>query len=448
MTRDVLPTRSLLSKPKKLTAVTAIVFALCGYLLLKVNGASDVRQILANAVFLYFLAWGLYSLLANTPRDEIQKRFLLMTAAACIIFVLLEAPAWLRLVNYELVFSDQEPTFWASRGYVVDRELGWIPKPYHHMQGQYTRGEISQYVCGPPGELREYDLRYDRNGFRNETDLRTADIVVVGDSYVEAPMVPSSALLTAVLASLEHTSVANLGMSGYGPQQELAVLKRYALNLQPKVVVWVFFEGNDLENAQAYDGTVRELLLHDPSNPPWWQRSFSRNSLSALARAWRGCVPDRALQKRFGTIMEADGRRWLRYFVSVGRPLSSREWDALEKTRAALAAAYELCRKQDVKFLVAFAPTAFRTYAGLSTLVEASEEVRNAVPNDLPGRMRNLLTGISSDIGFIDLTPAFRSEAEQGRLIFLLDDIHWTPHGHRVVAEALHKTLASPAGPS
>lgn len=447
MTRDGLPARSLLSKPKKLTAVTAIVCALCGYLLLQVNGASDVRHVVANTVFLYLLAWGLYSLLANAPRDELQKRFLLTTATVGIVVALLEAPAWLRLVNYGLVFSDQEPTFWATRGYVVDRELGWIPKPYHHMHGQYTRGEISHYVCGSPGELREYDLRYDHNGFRNETDLRTADIVVVGDSYVESPMVSSSALLTTVLASLERKPVQNLGMSGYGPQQELAVLKRYALSLQPKVIVWVFFEGNDLENAQAYDGTVRQLLLHDPSNPPWWQRSFSRNSLSALARTWRGCVPDLAVQQRFGTIMDADGRRWPTYFVSVGRPLSSRELDALEKTRAALAAAYELCRKQDVKFVVAFAPTAFRTYAGLPTLVEASEEVRKALPNDLPGRMRSILAGISPDIGFVDLTPAFRSEAEQGRLIFLPDDIHWTPHGHRIVAEALYKTLAFPAGP-
>lgn len=447
MPRDATRARRVLPKLTGISAAVALVFGLCGHFLLKITGASDVQQLAADAVFLYFLAWGLYALLADAPREELQKRFLLMTAAIGVVFVLFEAPAWLRLVNYALVFSDQESTFWATRGYVVDGELGWIPKPYHRMRGQYTRGEVAHYVCAPPGELREYDLRYDHNGFRNDTDLRTADIVLIGDSYVESPMSQDSALMSTVLRSLEQTPVANLGMSGYGPQQELAVLKRYALPLHPKVIVWVFFEGNDLENAQSYDGTVRAFARYNPSDPPWWQRSFSRNSLSALARVWRGCVPDQLVQKRFGTILDADGRRWPIYFVSVGRPLSSRELDALEKTRAALAEAYELSRKQGVRFVVAFAPTAYRTYAGLSTLVETSEEVKKAAPNDLPRRMRGILAGISSDIQFVDLTPAFRSEAEKGTLLFIPDDIHWAPAGHRLVAETLHNALAlHPAG--
>jgi hypothetical protein len=70
--------------------------------------------------------------------------------------------------------------------------------------------------------------------------LDRADIVVIGESYIEAPMIRDNALSTTVLAGLQGRKVANLGNSGYGPQQELAVLKRFGLPLRPKVVVWAF----------------------------------------------------------------------------------------------------------------------------------------------------------------------------------------------------------------
>ena len=57
-------------------------------------------------------------------------------------------------------------------------------------------------------------LRYDQNGFRNDQDLSSAEIAVLGDSYVESPMFPSSVLATTRLAEATHTSVANFGQSG------------------------------------------------------------------------------------------------------------------------------------------------------------------------------------------------------------------------------------------
>ena len=45
---------------------------------------------------------------------------------------------------------------------------------------------------------------------------------------------PRQSVFTVMLQQLEQTTVVNLGTSGYGPQQELAVLKRYALSLHPR----------------------------------------------------------------------------------------------------------------------------------------------------------------------------------------------------------------------
>ena len=65
-------------------------------------------------------------------------------------------------------------------------------------------------------------------------------------------MLPDSMLATTHLAKLTQKTVANLGQSGYGSQQELVVLKRYALPLHPESVVRVFYEGNDLRDAARY----------------------------------------------------------------------------------------------------------------------------------------------------------------------------------------------------
>ena len=85
-------------------------------------------------------------------------------------------------------------------------------------------------------------------------------------------------------------SVANLGISGYGPEQELVVLKRYALDLQPKTIVWVFWRETISINwirkrkASAVPDTRAE---HDE----YWMRSLTRNPLLFHVKRCRDVCP-------------------------------------------------------------------------------------------------------------------------------------------------------------
>ena len=97
------------------------------------------------------------------------------------------------------------------------------------------------------------DVAYHRNGFRNDEDLTRADIVAIGDSFVEGAETPRSLTVVGELGRRLGVTVANLGQSGYGPQQELVVLRRYGLPLAPKNVVWFLFGGNDLSDVSAYE---------------------------------------------------------------------------------------------------------------------------------------------------------------------------------------------------
>ncbi|MDZ4859315.1 MAG: SGNH/GDSL hydrolase family protein [Candidatus Hydrogenedentes bacterium] len=102
----------------------------------------------------------------------------------------------------------------------------------------------------------------DANGFRNPPGINAADIAFIGDSFTEGATAPFENTFPRLVEAKLGTRVINLGRYSYGPPQELAVLWKYGLSYQPKTVVWVLFEGNDLADSQlAYNGLSRQLYL-------------------------------------------------------------------------------------------------------------------------------------------------------------------------------------------
>ncbi len=80
-----------------------------------------------------------------------------------------------------------------------------------------------------------------------------ADIVFnPGDSVTEAGEVDEDETFVARTGRTLGVGVLNLGVSGYGPQQELVVLKRYGLPSNPRLVVWQVTEWNDVLDAETY----------------------------------------------------------------------------------------------------------------------------------------------------------------------------------------------------
>jgi PAS domain S-box-containing protein len=427
-----------------LSLVVVVVLA-AGLGVLWLTSATSVRHLADNLIAAYLMVWGIYAVLSKVPREELQKRFILMTASLVSVLLLLEVPAWLRFIDYREIFSTSGYTVWRKPGYVLDEELLWVHQPHYELQMNYTRGNIGEYLCLPPGDPQTFHLKYDRNGFRNQPTLAAADIAVIGDSYVESLMIPDSALLTSVLGQLENGTVANFGVAGYGPQQELAVLKRYALPLHPRTVIWVFYEGNDLVDAGLYDELRASLTTGSSAVEATVERSFSKNALAALLRTSQTCTPHPDVEKRYGTVRDKDGKEVRTYFLDPGRPLLPEDLVALDKTRRALAEAYRLCRERGIRFVVVFAPTTFRVYHGLARLIDVSDEIKRWVINDLPERLRTILADIAPDIDYVDLTPWMKAEAEKGTQVFLADDSHWTQDGHRLVAKALHDATGSHA---
>ncbi len=409
------------------------------------TGAPDARHLFSLLGTSYLLAWGAYALLSHVPRDEIRSQFVLLTLSLGMALLLAEAPVWLDAIDYRRTFGNTGFLPWERPNYLPDRELLALPRPGATVKTVFGRGNIGEGICLPVRPAESFEVRYDKNGFRNEGDFSAAEVAVIGDSYVESPMMPGSALATTRLAELRGGTVANLGQSGYGPQQELAVLKRYALPLRPKWIVWVFYEGNDLVDAQNYGERVSFLNGMWNSMNRAWDRSFTLNGLVAVSRWIHGCVPNQRVAGNYGLMDAEDGHEQRVYFLDHSSSVAPtvQELEALQATADALKEAYELARSQDADFMVAFAPTKFRVYHDIVRFDgNAQGDLKWWVLNDLPERLHRLVADISPDVRYVDLTPALSAAAKTKQLVFIPDDTHWTGAGHRVVAETLHQALA------
>jgi hypothetical protein len=424
-------------------AFATLAVFLAGSAILLLTGVTTIRHLLDNVISAYLLGWALYGMFNRMPLSETGTRFLLTTGSLLFCWVLAEGAVLLGLVDYRVLFGSYESgTALSVAGRRFDKELLWRHDPHYRYEAPY-QGNIGRALCIPPDPARTVAVRYDRNGFRNARDLDSAEIVVIGDSYMEGYFTPDERLITTRLSELQEKSVANLGHSGYGPQQELAVLQRFGFPLAPRTVVWAFFEGNDFLDAERYE----EKVLR--SGNGWWQdfwfRSLSRNVSALLFRSEQPCTPDESLKELRAEFLDSMHRTTTVFFASAEVERVSEP--TLRKAVAPIIRAAQLCRDRNIRFLVAFVPEKFRVYHDLPNLALSTAAIRQWHVSDVPGRLQRLLADADPRIEYVDLTPALKTAARSGIPTYLADDTHWTDEGNLVAADAIHRALqkGSPA---
>jgi hypothetical protein len=415
--------------------------------------AIDVNpeQLLGLVATGYLAAWGLVFFLSRHGSEGNAARFLACTGAILAGVAVFEAMALLHVVDYRGVFQTPTPP-WRRPGYRPDPELIYAKLGPRHTRELFRGAELHRLRGAAPGHVYECDLRLDRNGFRNPVHLRTSDVVVVGDSFVEGLHVAADELLTTRLSSALGQAVANLGRSGYGPQQELHVLRRYGLPLGPQTCVWAFYEGNDLQDVNAFDSYQKDLsyILHESPAQALYGRSLTRNLLALAIRSWLRPEPSRPAQRHCGQFAGGAGASLSMYFASGvqhgpgGPPLPRRNSRELGRVRAILEEASSLCQRQGAQLVVVFIPAKFRVYRDLCSF-DRDAACRDWPIDDLPDALGQALRAASTAIGYLDLTPHLRAAAARGALLYLPDDPHWSADGHRAAGYALADYLRSRA---
>ena len=366
-------------------------------------------------------------------------RIALAALALAATLLCLEILAYLGWVDWSSVvgmphalrFTHLKP--WDNPANVRDEELLFRHRPMMRFQGE-TPGDLVDLYGIATDRRYAVDVAYDENGFRNPPGRTHADVVLIGDSFLEAGLVPAEEKVASRLERALGVVVQDLGCSGYGPQQEAIALERYGLPLRPKTVVWFFFEGNDLLDVPRYE-EARRTGGQDPGKTRFLARSLVANlarRIALMAERPRGEDAEEA-RRRTGTI----GSTKL-YFAFPGIPLTDADRASLAKVEETIRSAAAKTQAAGARFVLAFVPTKFRVHEGLAAFAPDTL-CAGWKSNELP----ELLARFAGEAGieWIDLTPPLRAAAEKGELPYFPDDGHWSPRGHAAVAAAVAERL-------
>lgn len=364
-------------------------------------------------------------------------RVALLAVGVAFTLVMLELPALVLGHDYGQTFGTRTNDTWLQLATRVNRRddaLIHVHQPHTRYRGTVTGNLV---WLGIPSPARyDVDVAYDQNGFRNDVDFETADVVAIGDSFVEGAETAQPLTTVAHLARRLGIAVANLGQSNYGPQQELAVLERFGVPLSPKVVIWFLFGGNDLSDVDRYEWQQQHLdeLLAPPS---WSSRSFPRNALGAIARLTTPArrVASPIARRHAATFVNSAGETETFYLDADEDPWLPRQWEIASTT---LLRARDVTRRVGADLLVVYIPRKLRVYRGFLR-AEPDAVAHTWTLNNLPDVLGAWCR--AHDVAFLDSTLPLRQAVASGTSVYLPDDVHWNAAGHEVVAAAVADRL-------
>jgi lysophospholipase L1-like esterase len=376
----------------------------------------------------------------------IQLRALASGLTLLPALLLAELPAALGAVDYGHVWSVASGEWnGPASGFVSDPLLGWSRPPHRAWSGR-PRSDMAVAWNLSVRAPRVLSFTTDAQGFRNRGDLRRADVALVGDSFVEGAYVSDEETVAVELETLTGRRVANLGRSGYGTLQELEVVRAFALPLQPRVVVWFFFEGNDLYDDDAYENALAYLRQHGSyaprgGGPVDWrallEASFCANGWRLLRRALDPLVPVSA--PSYGLFPAGNGDTVKLYFYQdAALRFDDYEERRFAKTQQALLAGAELLQRNGIALRLAFVPSKFRVYGGRCRY-PAESPCSGWRVWDLEERFRAFCA--REGLALVDLTGPMSAAAAAGRLLYAPEDSHWNAQGHRFVSELVAAAL-------
>jgi hypothetical protein len=405
----------------------------------------------AGLVFIYVAVW---TTAVHAARDQRRAMFRAIATTLSIAagVLLLEMPAITGLIDYSRIRAAITGQWEGPNDdFVENPQLSFKRPPNAHWSGRLY-SSMAQAFNLPIRSANVISFSTDARGFRNPKTMDHADIVLIGDSYVEGYYVSDEETAAVRLAELSGRSVVNLGVSGYGTLQELEVLNTFALPLRPRLVAWFFFEGNDLDDDQNFENTmVYEHNGHvGPPPPPstrrWREflnRSLVENAFLEVRQLADPIVPNGI--DTFGEFRDRDGAAHRMYFFDfyATRALGEFERSRLEVTKATFRRASENCRRQGIRLVVFYVPMKFRVYGDLCTYPAGSP-----CPAWKPWALEKEFAAFCRDAGieFVSLTDAMRPAAAAGDVLYAPEDSHWSAAGQLFVAKQVLSLLGTSAG--
>ena len=249
-------------------------------------------------------------------------------------------------------------------------------------------------------------------------------VVVIGDSIAFGLGVADDETFAHLLdVRTNGFEVANLGVMGYGPEQELLVLLNEGLPQLPDVVVLAVCLGNDFADValpvSLYDGRARKPRFRIDGQVAVLDGHPLPQGAQARAQRWLGDHSHLFNRMADSATKVAPADAWHgRYANAV-----SDEDQVLKLASAIVVAMDAACRRQGVSFLVATFPD------------------RGSFSDTPPLVARFYQTLASQGITVIDVAARFRADGMRLEDVALDGIAHLNPAGHRIVAALLEEEI-------
>ena len=282
-------------------------------------------------------------------------------------------------------------------------------------------------------------------------------IALLGDSFVEAIQVRFEDSIGALLQQrLERSrggvETMNFGVSGSGTARQYLALREYALRYRPDLVL-LFFVGNDVsDNSPRLKGASyfpyprlsgEGKLLRDGAGEPLFTTFAAPEAKLALPDAvkhhWKTYRFLRQLADRSAPVAPK-GLGYYELYRRDPQPAWAEAWSATEQL---MLASRDLASAHGARFAMVLVPAAWEVYADqwqqvLNQMPGASDTV---IDPDYPSRrLKEFLH--ANGVTVFDLLGDFRARAAGLAPLYIPEDAHWTPAGHRLAAELLAEAIA------
>lgn len=279
----------------------------------------------------------------------------------------------------------------------------------------------------------------DDHGFRSRSGNETASpaqIALIGDSFTLGECVNEDQTLAGRLRQ-RWRFTRNFGVAGSGPLHQLAVLREYASRYRPRVVVWIYYEANDLsdfEDELASPLLTRYLEAEFDAGLPERQAEVDRWLSARLDSAYQTAVDRAALPSPESSGFSLTGFLKLRRLrETIGFPVTFPLPVPTDTLADVLRLGSDLVAGWGGTTLFVYLP-AYARYRFLGG--EA-----------LAGRAAVLAVVDSLGIPILDLHAHFRTAVPDPRDLWVHPNGHLSPRGYAVVADAIAGKISALLSP-
>lgn len=276
--------------------------------------------------------------------------------------------------------------------------------------------------------------------------------LVLGDSFVSALQVEQEETFVALLDRQLAPEVVNAGVDAYSTYQATRWYRRIDDRVPADHTLLVFYLGND---------PIDNLRGLDFSGSPEPEGLRGKDYAAVLAERYRARHPllrhsrlYSRLRLRWGLLHSPHDNEEFNFEVTYHTVAAFLELGAgagapIEATEEALRELRDSAAGRGDRLLVALAPDLTQVEPEDREFWVSEMRRRGRDPGDTPPEaLTDAVAGVLAGLGIphCDLSPALAEAEAGGEACYYRINRHWTPAGHRVVADALARCMGERAG--